>query len=272
MRGFKHFLSEPLRTPDLMLRGIGYHEPMRAGLVHRPTGTGDVLVMLLHSPAIISCEVSSDIHPAGCAMVWSRDRGHYYGNPSRAWLHTWVHCDGPAVQRAIGESSLPMNQPTLLSNPTAVEQGVLTLHEELSEHPTPDETILRNTLETMLRQIARGMRPAEKQAGPPAALLAVRKHMATHCEQPMTLEDLAALADLSASHFAALFRKHFRMPPIEFVIRHRMMRAEYLLADEHRRIAAIAQEVGYEDPLHFSKMFRKHAGCSPQAYRRSLSG
>ncbi|MFW5846142.1 MAG: helix-turn-helix domain-containing protein [Planctomycetota bacterium] len=38
----------------------------------------------------------------------------------------------------------------------------------------------------------------------------------------------------------------------------------------HRYIAAIAAAVGYADPLYFSRVFRRHSGCSPRSLRQGL--
>ena len=42
-----------LKTRDFVVTCVGLHEPMQPGIVDRPTGTGDYLLMLFHGPVII---------------------------------------------------------------------------------------------------------------------------------------------------------------------------------------------------------------------------
>ena len=60
------------------------------------------------------------------------------------------------------------------------------------------------------------------------------------------------------------------MGPQEYLIQTRIARAKILLANPDLRIMDIAPQVGYEDPLHFSKAFHKCCGMSPKEYRNQL--
>jgi AraC-like DNA-binding protein/mannose-6-phosphate isomerase-like protein (cupin superfamily) len=86
--------------------------------------------------------------------------------------------------------------------------------------------------------------------------------------QPLKLADLASAAHLSPAHFSEVFREMIGMPPMKFLRRHRMRRAQSLLRLTDRSVADIAAEVGYVDPYHFSRAFRGETGVSPTAYRR----
>ena len=50
---------------------------------------------------------------------------------------------------------------------------------------------------------------------------------------------------------------------------YRLGQARRLLAETDEPIATVAQRVGYDDPLHFSRDFRKHVGLSPSAFRET---
>ena len=57
----------------------------------------------------------------------------------------------------------------------------------------------------------------------------------------------------------------------ELVLRTRLSAAKALLAEEELSIAAVARQVGYEDPAYFSRLFAARTGESPRAFRRSGS-
>ncbi len=70
----------------------------------------------------------------------------------------------------------------------------------------------------------------------------------------------------------ATFRRHWARagypPPARFQCAARMQLACRCLAETDRPIGIIGDQVGYEDPLHFSRRFRQHIGVSPRQYRR----
>ena len=81
--------------------------------------------------------------------------------------------------------------------------------------------------------------------------------------------ELAAMANLSVSGFAHLFRKIMGVPPKWFLEQVRMEQAKNLLLSSNHSIKKVASTVGYPNPLHFSTRFRHRMGCSPQTFRKT---
>ena len=80
------------------------------------------------------------------------------------------------------------------------------------------------------------------------------------------------MVGLSASHYAALFRRATGYGVLEYQTRLRMALARELLDTTDRSVASIAREIGYTDPLYFSRHFTKVHGASPTAYRALAKG
>ena len=82
--------------------------------------------------------------------------------------------------------------------------------------------------------------------------------------------DVAEFVGFTRSYFCASFKKKTGMTPQEYLIQTRIARAKQLLANPDLRIMDIAPQVGYDDPLHFSKAFHRCCGMSPKEYRNQL--
>lgn len=93
--------------------------------------------------------------------------------------------------------------------------------------------------------------------------------MKSQLHKKLTLESLAMMNKLSASHFALLFRKRTGMSPLDYFIHLKLQHACLLLLTTENKIKDIASKLGYEDPYYFSRLFKKYTKMSPLKYRFS---
>ncbi len=269
LAGLRQFFAPPaVGSPALSIRGIGVRELMPPCLIRRPGGTEDWLIMLFHDPATVSATAAAPLHPGGMFMIWPPGAAQYYGNPAARYCHSWIHCRGSAITPMLRRARLCPLQPGRAARPLDVDKYLLEIHAELLAHRQADRVIVGNLLENALRELAGGFREPEARGGIPEGLLAVRRLIAADPSRKITLAEMAATAGMSPPYFCTRFREAFGLPPIESLIRHRMHHAAHLLGNAALTIAEISSMVGYDDPFHFSKTFKKQFGVSPRHYRQ----
>ncbi len=108
----------------------------------------------------------------------------------------------------------------------------------------------------LLREIAR----------PDGRLVQVRRSIQwirDHYSEPIRVEGLAAMADMSVPTFYRHFRAVTAMTPIQYQKRLRLLRARWLLLFEPRDTASIAFAVGYESPSQFTREYARMFGLPP---------
>ena len=98
------------------------------------------------------------------------------------------------------------------------------------------------------------------------------RFMRQHLNRSLKVAGLAAVAGLSPSHYSAMFRDYTGYSPMDYFIRLRMHRACQLLDTTTLEVKQVAAEVGYDDPLYFSRVFRTVNEMSPTAYRLGQKG
>ena len=90
-------------------------------------------------------------------------------------------------------------------------------------------------------------------------------------EHKISLDQIAHNMYLSPVYISKIFKEETGDSPINYLIKIRLEKAkEILINDSNGSIKNIANEVGYEDVYHFSKLFKKYYGISPLHYRRKL--
>ncbi|MFW5789545.1 MAG: helix-turn-helix transcriptional regulator [Spirochaetota bacterium] len=87
--------------------------------------------------------------------------------------------------------------------------------------------------------------------------------------------DVASLARevyVSPDYLRQLFRVEYGEPVIHYLIGKRIAYAKALLRETDDPIGRIAEASGFQDPYYFSRVFRKHTGCSPTDFRAGATG
>src|SRR5579885_2450511 len=98
----------------------------------------------------------------------------------------------------------------------------------------------------------------------PETMRKVTNHIGEHLQENITMDELARLACLSEDHFRELFKNTTGLPPLQFVLKHRVQKALELLRTGKFRVAEAAYEVGFSDQSHFDRHCRKFFGFSPK--------
>lgn len=266
LRVLEHYRDDATSRAPFRLAGVGLREWMRPGIVNRPGGTRDWLLMYFHDP--VSIELGGVMRPlgAGALMLWDERAGHVYGHASAPWCHSWIHCHGRVLPQLLqGLGLAPGLHPDLALDPL-LDRWLPLLYHERVRPAGADPIILENLFHCLLREIARVRSPGATRI--PPGIQRVRHYLHQHLEEPIRLATLCELAAMSRPHLIAEFKRCTGLPPVTYLIRLRCDHARYLLLNRNLTVADVAARVGYPDVYHFSKLFKKHVGLPPSAIRQ----
>jgi AraC family transcriptional regulator len=94
------------------------------------------------------------------------------------------------------------------------------------------------------------------------------EYMAANLSEPISLADIAAAVGLSRMHFAAQFRVATGLRPHEFLLRRRIEQAQKLLLTTRTPLVEIALDVGFKTQAHFTTVFARLVGETPNVWRK----
>ena len=92
-----------------------------------------------------------------------------------------------------------------------------------------------------------------------------------HLDQTITVDQLAAEAGMSPSHFARVFKETLGSTPMQYVMAYRIEQGMKMMENEQRPLGDIALACGFSDQAHFTRSFKQVVGMTPRAYRASHS-
>ena len=87
--------------------------------------------------------------------------------------------------------------------------------------------------------------------------------------QTVTLASLAELYHYNPSYLSRMIKKNTGRILIDILIELKISKASALLSQTSLKIEEIANEIGYDNTDHFSKIFKKTYGVSPMSYRKA---
>jgi len=100
----------------------------------------------------------------------------------------------------------------------------------------------------------------------PTQLKLVTDYINDRLDQELSLEELAAIAQLSAYHFCRSFKRSTGLTPHQYVIRQRVERAKLLLKDSKMRISEVAVACGFTHQSHLNRHFKRLTGVTPKKF------
>lgn len=105
----------------------------------------------------------------------------------------------------------------------------------------------------------------------PWQLRRVKDYAMSRLDSDMSLAELAGVAGLSQFHFCRAFKQTTGLSPHRWLQMQRIERAKEMLAKADARIIEIGLSVGYANPSHFARIFRRELGLTPREFKKQLS-
>lgn len=101
------------------------------------------------------------------------------------------------------------------------------------------------------------------------SLHGITAYIDEHIDEPILVEDLAELCNMSYSYFAKNFKQYYGRSCKEYIEFIRISKVEDMLLFTDFDLSYISQETGFSDSSHLIKIFRKWKGMTPKQFKKS---
>ena len=182
----------------------------------------------------------------------------------------WVHFTGSDVKNILRSYNIPMDDPIFYSGASSTYSY---LFKEMINELQNCKTGYEDLLAMYLRQIFLLVQRTRQEERPTVSTYIqeemefARRYFNEHYNEPISIQEYAESRNMSVCYFQRNFKQIVKHTPMQYLLTIRVNNAASLLETTDYSMAEIAAIVGYEDPLYFSRLFRKIKGVSPRDYR-----
>jgi len=96
------------------------------------------------------------------------------------------------------------------------------------------------------------------------------KYILQNFQKPVSIKDLLKITNMSNTSFYAAFKKTYRMPFKDYLLKIRVGYACKLLTDESQNISGIAYDSGFGNISNFNRQFKKIKRITPSQYQEQI--
>ena len=186
----------------------------------------------------------------------------------------WVHFTGGQVRSILKRHDVPMDNNVFYAgnSPTygyLFKEMIL----ELQTCRVGYETLLSMYLEQIfvLVQRSRLDKSPVVSSHLQEEMGIARRYFQEHYNEDINIEEYALSRNMSVSYFLKKFKEVTKKSPMQYILGIRISNAVSLLESTDYNVTEISTIIGYDNPLYFSRIFKKQKGVSPSDYRKQLS-
>lgn len=242
----------------------------------RPRGRLDYqLLYVVSGKAHFYFDDAERIVTAGHMVLFQpRQEQHYeYFGTDKTEVY-WVHFTGSNVKNILRRYDIPLDTPVFYSGTSVIYAYLFKeMINELQTCRTGYEELLTMYLQQILilvQRIRLERRPSVNTHIQEEMEYA-RRYFNEHYNEQINIEEYAESRNMSVSWFQRNFKQIVNYSPMQYLLTIRMNNAASLLESTDYSMAEISAIVGYDNPLYFSRLFKKQNRVSPSEYRKLVS-
>lgn len=268
------FIGKDIVAKQLYVTDIGYYPKARFHYINRPAGISQhIIIYCVEGSGCIEIDKKAiDIQPSRFIGIPANTPHKYFSNEKDPWTIYWIHFKGD-----LSASLMELLLQTAKNNQQDItyNEKRVSLFEEIYSNLEKGYSIdnlryLNMVFHYFLSSLLYPSRfdHIEARSEKEDIIDLVIARMQKNIDSILTLPELADFANLSVSHFSALFKNKTGYSPIEYFNHLKVQKASQYLLTSKMAVKEIAVNLGVNDPYYFSRMFSKLMGISPDDYRK----
>ena len=242
---------------------------------HRPRGRLDYQLLYIASgKAHFYFSGKEEILSAGHMVLYrpKEEQRYYYYGAEQPEIY-WVHFTGNNVKNILRKYGIADDVHTIFTGTSLEYKRIyISMIQELQMCKNDYEELLVHYFSELLIMIHRIIveKPKKKNVVLMQEMDQAVQYFQEHYNKPLSIKEYAATHNLSEGWFIQNFKQYTNSTPAQYLLSLRIHNAKVLLESTNYNVTEISNIIGYENPLYFSRIFKKQTGFSRSEYRKKI--
>ncbi|MHB0946796.1 MAG: AraC family transcriptional regulator [Sedimentisphaerales bacterium] len=198
-----------------------------------------------------------------------RDAHNYQSNSDSPLEHIFIIFTGAKACQLLKQSSIASKNAIEVANPSETLYLLKAIMRMGIEKPPFSQQICRSYLRILLlRQAANIDLSTTDFSQSIETYRRCKKYIDDNFTTISSPADVADNCAVNMRYMARLFQRYGRITPHDYIMRLKLNKAATLLLTSGLSINEIGYSLGFNDPYHFSRVFKKFHGLAPHHYRQ----
>lgn len=197
---------------------------------------------------------------------------YYRADSEDPWHYSWVNFHGSKADYCLNKACISVDSPILSYNDTSFIADCFSEFMKTKNCVKSKEikllSLLLKLLSFLIDEAPDNTIVLEENTIKESYVKTAVEFIQINYSKKIKITDIAQHIGIDSKYLCSLFKSSLNVSPYQYLLNVRIHKAGELLKNENISIGDISRSVGYEDPLLFSKMFKKIKGASPSDYRK----
>ena len=182
----------------------------------------------------------------------------------------WIHITGYDVKNILEYHGISLNQHVFYSGTLPeYKMSFRKIIRELQQCEYGYEDYIASLFNNILLLVSRQQQNGENYTVTiPEEIEMAVSYFNENYNTKISVAQYAESLHISTNWFIRNFKQHMKISPAQYLLSLRMVNAQSLLENTDYSVGEIAEIVGYDNQLYFSRVFKKEYGISPVQYRK----
>ncbi len=201
----------------------------------------------------------------------------YKADPTNPWEYYWIAVKGKRFKLMLEQAGVTLTNPIIHASNHNHVKWLEKIKSTFKSRTSGGGLRTSGYLYLLLSDFQKVLHPERlKDSEAPTRIerhvKQVAQQLTTQYTEPISIENIAQSYGYNRAYFSKMFKVYNHVSPVTFLLNLRISKSRQLLRERlELTVEQIAYSVGFNDPLYFSKQFKRFYQLSPSEYRRSLA-
>ena len=241
--------------------------------VNRPNGSGDYILLLIKTQAYFVINNKTQYATPDSIIIFKKGTPQIYGASGGEYINDWIHFDlSDEEALRIENSTIPFDTVISINNSVEISGMIKSMFNEKYSLNPCKENSLNLYFELILLKIYESMKNTaqKKESRYYNELYALRNEIYQNPGYDWCIDNICRKMTLSRSYIQHIYKDFFGNTIMSDITNSRIELAKYLLSSTNFTVADISQQCGYNNDVHFMRIFKKTVGSTPTQFKNRV--